>query len=135
MITLEESTELAIRHGFSGYGEQNGFYHIPVSAFHDRVNRLCNQLRDDVLAEVVTNDLVGETTIKKYTIAESVNVAEISYRAKRFEFDVEFKNGKRYRYFDFPHDLFKRAFASVAIGAFLSKEVKGNYRYACVNGD
>jgi hypothetical protein len=46
MITLEESTELAIQHGFSGYGEQNGFYQIPVAAFHDRLNRLCNQLRD-----------------------------------------------------------------------------------------
>lgn len=79
--------------------------------------------------------LAGEATGKKYTAAESVNVAEISFCAKRTEFDVEYQNGKRYRYFDFPHDLFKRAFAAVAIGAFLSHEVKGNYRYACINGD
>ena len=49
MITFEESTELAIIHGFSGYGEQNGFYNIPVAAFHDRLNRLCNQVRDFAL--------------------------------------------------------------------------------------
>ncbi|OGP65004.1 MAG: hypothetical protein A3K22_02190 [Deltaproteobacteria bacterium RBG_16_42_7] len=46
MITLEESAELAILHGFCGYGEQNGFYTIPVSTFHNKLNKLCNQVRD-----------------------------------------------------------------------------------------
>lgn len=108
--------------------------------------KICDgEFNPEVLAEVLIHEhveglfcdagIVGIATGKKYTEKESISVAEISFNVDMSDFDLEYRNGKRYRYFDFPHALFNRALNSESIGAFLSSEVRGKFRYACINGD
>ena len=78
-------------------------------------------------------EITGTATGKTYSKIESLNIAEISFCNKKLEFDIKYRNGKLYRYFDFPYELFKRALSTKSIGVFLSNEVKGNFRYACIN--
>lgn len=104
----------------------------------------CNEdFNPEFLSEVLTHEhidgltcdpgITGEIVSRKYSITESANVAEIAYNRARLEFDLEFQNGNRYRYFDVPHDLFSRAVESPSIGAFVASDLKGHYRYARIN--
>lgn len=69
-----------------------------------------------------------------YTADQSKNIREVLYNDDS-TMDVTYQNGKKYRYFDVPVAVFDRAETSESIGGFLATDVKGNYRYACVNGD
>lgn len=67
------------------------------------------------------------------TQRQSANIAEIRYERVDSTFDVTYLNGYKYRYFDFPQDLFLEAFNSINIGSFLNRKVKGNFRYSRIN--
>jgi len=45
------------------------------------------------------------------------------------ELVVIFKNGRRYRYFDVPSDVYERLVAAESVGAFFHKHVASGYRY------
>lgn len=70
---------------------------------------------------------------KSYTAEESKNVAKIQYEESDEYLDVTFQNGGEYRYFEVPMSVYEAAYASPSIGAFLSSDIKGKYRYAKVN--
>lgn len=70
---------------------------------------------------------------KSYTTEESKNVAKIQYEESDEYLDVTFQSGAEYRYFEIPMSVYEAAYASPSIGAFLSSDIKGKYRYAKVN--
>jgi len=78
-------------------------------------------------------EITGVQTGKTYRENESENVAEIAFCRTNNHFDVTYKNGNTYRYFNFPVLLFEEAVYSCHIGRFLAERVKGEYRYHQLN--
>lgn len=72
--------------------------------------------------------LVGKT----FREDESTNVDKIRYHHKDASFDVTYRNGNTYRYFDVPSIVFRQAVNAPSIGSFLSQTMKGEYRYSRV---
>jgi hypothetical protein len=61
---------------------------------------------------------------------ESSTIAGFDYIKDRKVLIVEFKNGRRYNYYDVPETIFERMKAAPSKGKFLAQNVKGAYRYA-----
>lgn len=61
---------------------------------------------------------------------ESKNISRTRFYKSKEVLEVEFKNGKRYQYFDFPKKLWMELFDAVSIGFFLHSRVKGHYRFS-----
>ena len=61
---------------------------------------------------------------------ESSNIARFRYETETLTFEIEFKDGSIYQYFDVPepvHDAFCQAASK---GKFLHQNLRGVYRYA-----
>lgn len=66
---------------------------------------------------------------------ESVNsstVAEIGYDEKSYTMEVLFRNGGLYQYFEVPQHEYQALRSASSIGAYISQNIKGKYRYARV---
>ncbi len=61
---------------------------------------------------------------------DSTNVLEVGYDSGTQTLEVLFKNGNIYQYFDVPQTIYDNLISASSVGQFLSKEIKGNYRYA-----
>jgi hypothetical protein len=66
---------------------------------------------------------------KKYTRDQSSSVAEISYNPEDQSLEVEFHSGKRYKYPDFPEDLFEAAKEAPSIGSFVSSVIVRSFAW------
>ena len=66
---------------------------------------------------------------------ESGNVEEIRLNRDDLSFDVTFRNGKKYRYLDVPVEVMETSQHALSIGAWISRTLKGEYRYYHMNGD
>ena len=53
----------------------------------------------------------------------------VRYNAKRRWLDVEYSNGRRYRYFDVPAEVHQELLAADSIGTYLNQCIKPDYRY------
>ncbi len=62
---------------------------------------------------------------------ESSNIEKIGYNEHTRILEVQFKNGKRYRYSGVPVDIFKSLRESPSKGHFLSAHIKKFYE--CIN--
>jgi len=71
----------------------------------------------------------------EYTEEQSSNVWKISYSTQDQTMDVTFRNGKQYRYFDVPLEVYRLTYESKSIGSFMSKSIKGAFRYSGIEGD
>jgi len=60
----------------------------------------------------------------------SSNISEVGYDPDTQTLEVLFTNGNIYQYFDIPQTVYESLMSSGSVGQFLSKEIKGNYRYA-----
>jgi hypothetical protein len=62
----------------------------------------------------------------------SSNVEAIGYDENSQTLQVEFKNGSNYQYFDVPERIFNELRGAGSIGAYLSTNIKGSYRFSRV---
>lgn len=62
----------------------------------------------------------------------STNVEAIGYEENSQTLQVEFKNGSTYQYFDVPERVFNELRDAGSIGAYLSSNIKGVYRFSRV---
>ena len=62
----------------------------------------------------------------------SSNLAEVGYDSLTETLEVCFKSGRTYQYFGVPEGIYNDLKAAVSPGGYLSREIKGNYRYARV---
>lgn len=60
---------------------------------------------------------------------ESANVNCIRYNYENKIMQVEFKNFKKYNYFDVPIEIWNEATESISIGSFMNRKIKGYFRY------
>lgn len=59
----------------------------------------------------------------------STNVSRTEYNEEKQIMTVEFKNGKRYEYYDVPVNVWTESLATDSIGKFIQLKIKGNYTY------
>ena len=62
----------------------------------------------------------------------SSNLADVGYDSSTQTLEVCFKNGHVYQYFDVPEHVHDDLIRAGSPGGYLSREVKGKYRYARV---
>ena len=62
----------------------------------------------------------------------SSNLTEVGYHRPTQTLEVCFKSGRVYQYFDVPERVHENLKNAGSPGGYLSKEVKGKYRYARV---
>lgn len=62
----------------------------------------------------------------------SSNVETIGYDEDSQTLQIEFKNGSSYQYFDVPERVFNELRGAGSIGAYLSSNIKGVYRFSRV---
>ena len=79
-------------------------------------------------AELVIMMRESKSVNEKYWI-DSPNVARTKYYAQKKIFELEYRNGCIYHYYDFPAELWLQSYNCISIGSFLHRRVKGNYRY------
>jgi hypothetical protein len=63
----------------------------------------------------------------KKSFMDSKVVREISYNQEEKSIDVLFVSGKKFRYFDFPAEMWEDACRAYSIGSFIHK-IKPHYR-------
>lgn len=63
---------------------------------------------------------------KSYT--DSKVVRHLKYDSEERTIEVTYLNGRKFRYFDFPMELWEDAVQAISIGHFINK-VKPHYRY------
>lgn len=63
------------------------------------------------------------------------NITFIGYRHREKLLRIGMTNGKHYNYQDVPLDIWVRFLVSDNKGTYWAQEIKGEYRYYCVNGD
>lgn len=62
----------------------------------------------------------------------SSNIEAVGYDDKSQTLQVEFKNGSNYQYFDVPQHVFEELKGAGSVGAYLSANIKGIYRFSRV---
>lgn len=62
----------------------------------------------------------------------SSNVEALGYDAGSGTLQVEFKNGSTYQYFDVPETVFQELRVAGSVGAYLSSNIKGVFRFSRV---
>lgn len=62
----------------------------------------------------------------------SSNIEAIGYDVESETLQVEFKNGSTYQYFDVPERVFEQLRDADSVGAYLSSNVKGVFRFSRV---
>lgn len=71
----------------------------------------------------------------KGIVCNETNIDFVGYDPERELLRVEYTSGKRYNYLDVPKHYWSALGYAKSKGAFLATEIKGNFRYYCVNGD
>lgn len=62
----------------------------------------------------------------------SSNISEVGYHEASETLEVLFRNGRMYQYFGVPLRVYQELVHSESCGRYLSRQVKGRYRYARV---
>ena len=62
----------------------------------------------------------------------SSNLSEVGYDSPTQTLEICFKSGRTYQYFDVPEHIYMDLKNAGSPGGYLSREVKGRYRYARV---
>lgn len=60
----------------------------------------------------------------------SSSIAAIGYDESSSTLEIEFNNGSVYQYFDVPKSVYDDLWAAESRGAFLSKHIKGRFRFS-----
>jgi len=63
------------------------------------------------------------------TPVDSSTIADVGYDEASMTLEVGFRNGTVYQYFDVPQSLHQELMAANSKGAFLSSQIKNNFRY------
>lgn len=58
----------------------------------------------------------------------SSHIARLKYNPDTAELDIEFRNGKTYRYYELPYDIFNAFVAAPSAGKFLNSTIRGVYK-------
>ena len=66
------------------------------------------------------------------TPVTSTNILSIGYDAESMTLEVEFQHGAVYQYFEVPQHVYEEFLNAGSHGSFLTKEIKGRFRYARV---
>ena len=104
---------------------------VPDSTISDHgiLSRLLGVLDDsDLVKTMRESQFINE----KYWIG-SPNVARTKYYPNENKFELEYRNGKTYHYFDFPAELWAESLEAISIGSFLHRRIKGKYRFCGTN--
>lgn len=88
---------------------------------------LLHQHEDEINPSIAMGTKKGRMIQKNFT--DSANVSSIRYNYVAKIMQVEFKNQKKYNYFDVPVEIWDEAIAAVSIGSFMAQKIKGNFRY------
>lgn len=62
----------------------------------------------------------------------SSNIEAIGYDPDSETLQIEFKNGSTYQYFDVPEKVYEELRDAGSVGAYLSSNIKGAFRYSRV---
>lgn len=60
---------------------------------------------------------------------QSSNLASISYELFTHTLEVEFKNGRRYRYFKVPPEIYDGLIGADSVGSFFHKHIRFSFKY------
>ncbi|HEY5667535.1 MAG TPA: KTSC domain-containing protein, partial [Candidatus Saccharimonadales bacterium] len=71
----------------------------------------------------------------KRTPVESSDVVSIGYDAKEHVLEIEFHEGRLYRYLEVPQDMYEHFLKADSYGGYFNTYINGHYRYRRVNGD
>jgi len=63
---------------------------------------------------------------------QSSTIKSIGHDPKTLTLEIEFQNGSVYQYFDVPQAVHEELMKAGSHGEFLSRQIKGHYRYAKV---
>lgn len=81
---------------------------------------------------------IGLCMQRVFSENESTNIERLKFDYEEGTVDTLYRNGKEYRWLDIPSKTlvdFSNCGGNTSPGAFLSRHIKGNYRYYCMNGD
>ncbi len=59
---------------------------------------------------------------------ESSSLASVGYDAERQILEVEFRNGRTYRYLEVPELVHRRLLKAPSMGKFFNEEIRDHYR-------
>jgi KTSC domain len=62
----------------------------------------------------------------------SSNIEAIGYDTESETLQIQFKNGSTYQYFDVPETVFEQLRDASSVGAYLSSNIKGVFRFSRV---
>lgn len=79
--------------------------------------------------------VVGIFVGRTFTEEQSANVKEVHLNRVDLSVDVTYRNDKKYRWLDVPVDIMETAEVAPSIGAWINRNLKGQYRYYHLNGD
>ncbi len=68
----------------------------------------------------------------KHKLIDSSTLEAVRYESQRGLLEIEFKNGKRYRYHDVPELVYRQLLAADSAGKFLNTRIKPMYRFSQV---
>ena len=63
----------------------------------------------------------------KRMMVESRSVSEIGYEPATFELEIEFRNGRSYRYQQVPMAAYRLLLQAPSIGEFVNKQIKPRF--------
>lgn len=59
----------------------------------------------------------------------SSNLCSVGYDADSGVLEIEFHNGRVYRYFDVPEKVYKELMRARSLGSYFSEKIRSGYRY------
>ncbi len=65
----------------------------------------------------------------------SNSIRSIGYDKEAGHLELEFKNGRRYRYKQFPHRLYRRLINADSVGTFFHEEIRPSFKGIEIGAD
>jgi lysyl-tRNA synthetase class 2 len=62
---------------------------------------------------------------------ESSSVSSVGYDSEGSTLEIEFRSGRRYRYFAVPRRAFEELMTASSIGAYVNKRIKSRFPFSC----
>jgi hypothetical protein len=73
--------------------------------------------------------------VERHQVEASSMITGLAYDASEELLEIEFKNGKTYRYSSVPEDVYRDFVSASSAGDFFLKNIRSRYRFHEVRGD
>jgi len=60
---------------------------------------------------------------------DSSNLAAVGYDPETRTLEIEFRNGRVYRYFDVPSDVYEELMAADTLGGYFNRNIRNRYPF------